>query len=123
MFAGPAPDFGISESFFVAHAHNIFLQVALDIGIVGLVAYVAMLAFVSHITYQLWSRQSDGDERVLCLGLRANLFAIHLFGLADAIALGTKVGVFLWWNLGLIAAVHNVTKRRWALSSTDERPL
>ncbi|MCR4341956.1 MAG: O-antigen ligase family protein [Gemmatimonadaceae bacterium] len=111
--AGPAPDFGVDEVFFVAHAHNIFLQVALDVGIPGLLAYVALLGLATRMMYQILRRDSDGHKKALCLGLWANLVAIHVFGLADAIALGTKVGVFFWWSLGLIAALHDVARRRW----------
>jgi putative inorganic carbon (HCO3(-)) transporter len=90
----------------VAHAHNVFLQVALDIGIPGLIAYIALIAVASGMAYQILRRHRDTDERAMCLGLWASLIAVHLFGLTDAISLGAKVGIFLWWNLGLIAAVH-----------------
>lgn len=112
--AGPAPEFGVDQVFFAAHAHNIFLQVALDVGLPGLLAYVALLGLATRMMYQVLCRDSDGHQKALCLGLWANLAAVHIFGLADALALGTKVGIFFWWNLGLIAALHHVVQRRWA---------
>jgi putative inorganic carbon (HCO3(-)) transporter len=114
MVAGSAPEVGVVKPFFVAHAHNIFIQVALDVGIPGLVAYLALLGLATHMMYQVLRHDTDSNEKALCLGLWANLAAIHVFGLADAIALGTKVGIFLWWNLGLIAALYGVARRRWA---------
>lgn len=113
MLAGAAPQEGIAQPFFVVHAHNVFLQVALDVGVPGLVAYLALLGVATHMTYQVLRHDSEPYVRALCLGLWTNLAAIHIFGLADAIALGTKVGIFLWWNVGLIAAIHGVARRRW----------
>lgn len=94
------------------HAHNVFLQTALDVGIPGLVAYVVLLGLATRMTYQILSYSGNAGEKALCLGLWASLVAVHVFGLTDAIALGAKVGVFLWWNLGMIAALHNVARRQ-----------
>lgn len=107
LLAGPAPEAGIPEPLFVAHAHNVFLQVALDVGIPGLIGYLGLLGLATYMTRRMLQREGHGAARALCAGLWANLVAIHLFGLVDAIGLGTKVGVFFWWNLGLIAALHN----------------
>ncbi len=113
VIAGPALEAGITEPTFFAHAHNVFLQVALDVGIPGLVAYLALLGLATYMTQQVLRRDCDSHEKAVCVGLWGNLVAIHIFGLADAIALGTKVGVYVWWNLGLIAALHNSARPRW----------
>jgi len=92
----------------IAHAHNVFLQTALDVGIPGLIAYVALLIVA---TLMCWQTYRDGDPLAqrIALGLWGNLVAIHLFGLTDAVALGAKIGLFLWWSLGMIAALHHLT--------------
>ena len=95
------------------HAHNVFLQAALDVGLPGLAAYLALLGAATYMTWQVLRHDEDREERALCLGLWAGLVAIHVFGLVDAIALGAKVGIFLWWNLGVIAALHHVAAARW----------
>lgn len=94
----------------LVHAHNVFLQVALDAGAMGLLAYVALLAVATKMTFEV-ARDDGAWERTLCLGLWGSLVAVHLFGLTDAIALGAKVGLFFWWNLGLIAAIHRYRVR------------
>jgi putative inorganic carbon (hco3(-)) transporter len=95
----------VSPDVDVAHAHNIFLQTGLDLGVPGLVAYVALLLLASVMCWQIYQR-AHGLETGLVLGLWGNLVAVHVFGLADAISLGAKVGLFFWWNLGLISAFH-----------------
>jgi len=93
----------------IGHAHNIFLQVALDVGIPGLVAYLVLLTLCTRLAWEIRSRSRDPGVHSLALGLWAGLFAIHIFGLSDAIALGSKAGVFFWWNLALVVSLHRVT--------------
>ena len=57
--------------------------------------------------YQIVRGRSP-TRRVLALALGANLLAVHIFGMTDAIALGTKVGLLFWLNLGLLSALHSV---------------
>lgn len=89
----------------VAHAHNIFIQVALDIGVPGLFGYVWFFALVLRYGWKTLGRQ-DVNAR-LAMGATYSLIAVHFFGLGDAIALGAKVGLFQWVMAGLVlAAAH-----------------
>lgn len=89
----------------LVHAHNMFLQTALDIGVIGLSVYLAILLVTTAMSRKVYA-QGDGANKSLVLGLWSSLVAMHLFGLTDAIALGAKMGVFLWWNIGLIGALY-----------------
>jgi hypothetical protein len=48
----------------------------------------------------------DEGFRSVSLGLLAGLAAFHIFGLADAIALGAKPALVFWFVLGLLAAMN-----------------
>jgi putative inorganic carbon (HCO3(-)) transporter len=87
----------------IGHAHNIFLQTALDVGLAGLVVYLAILFVAVAVGLRIARR--DAGFRSISLGLLAGLVAVHVFGLADAIALGAKPGIALWFALGLLAAM------------------
>jgi O-antigen ligase len=91
----------------VGHAHNIFLQVALDTGGLGLIAYLWLLWRVGRGAWRV-IRLGWPDARALASGGLACLAAVHAFGMTDAIALGAKVGLFFWWNLGVLIAIANV---------------
>lgn len=82
------------------HAHNLFLQVALDFGVVGLVSYIALLLGAGVMAWQM--ARHDQEKRPLAIGLLAGLVALHVYGLADALAPGAKPGILLWYNIGLI---------------------
>ena len=89
----------------VAHAHNIFLQTALDLGLPGLCAYLALLGVAVANCLHIVSGTSP-VRRAVALALAANLAGIHLFGLTDALPIGGRVTLLFWLNLGLIAALY-----------------
>lgn len=88
----------------IGHAHNIFLQVALDVGLPGLVAYLALLFVAAAAGWRV--ARCDAGLRPAALGLLAGLVAVHVFGLADALAPGAKPGVVFWLGLGILAAMN-----------------
>ncbi len=88
----------------VGHAHNIFLQTALDVGLPGLVVYGAILLVAAAVGWRVARR--DAGLRPVALGLLAGLVGLHVFGLADALVLGSKMGLVFWFALGLLAAMN-----------------
>jgi len=97
------------------HAHNVFLQTALDVGLIGLAAYMAVTVFVLRRAYDL-ARLNGGDSWVRAVGVAAGLsvFSVQVYGLLDAVALGAKVGIFQWLACGLVLAA-------WRLQTSFEQ--
>ncbi|MBK9054427.1 MAG: O-antigen ligase family protein [Chloroflexi bacterium] len=93
----------------VSHAHNVFLQVALDTGLPGLIAYLALLGLVLVVGWR-WISQSPAHEVGMAVGVLACLLAFHLFGLGDTIAPGAKPGLLFWWLVGLVTASVGVMR-------------
>jgi putative inorganic carbon (hco3(-)) transporter len=89
------------------HAHNFLLQVAVDFGIPGLLAWLWLLGTVGRILYRAW-RSPPSAARLLAVGLTAGLTGHMVYGLTDAVALGAKAGIALWWTLGLSEAAWHV---------------
>jgi putative inorganic carbon (HCO3(-)) transporter len=104
------PLFTIPPSTDVAHAHNIFLQVALDVGLPGLASYLALLG---QAGYSAWvAARAGGGYRAPALGLLGGLVGLHVYGLADALAPGSKPALLFWMALGLLAAMHRLVSPR-----------
>ncbi len=99
----------IPASYDISHAHNLFLQTALDIGLPGLIAYLAILGIAARIAWQT-AKQVE-ELRPFALGLLASLVAFHTYGLTDALALGSKPGLLFWFILGLLAALAQQNKK------------
>lgn len=122
------PLFTISPDTDISHAHNIFLQTALDLGILGLVAYLALLEIALALCWRaaltptpaasggfslpLSRAAEEGGRgegvRALALGLAGGLIALHAYGMTDALALGSKPAIVFWFALGLTAALENI---------------
>lgn len=107
----------------LGHAHNIFLQTALDLGLIGLVGYVAL--WFSSLA-MLWASVKPGEAltglrffRLARIGLAASLLGYLVYGLLDTVALGARPA-FLWWALlGLIASLY----RGPALQAAHRAPM
>ena len=89
-----------------SHAHNQFLHTAAELGIPGLIAYVAILIGVFWMAGEV--RRSALPEwlRLTSRGLGTGVFAFTLFGLGDAIPLGAKPGIFFWISLAMITSIY-----------------
>lgn len=100
----------VPATYDIAHAHNIFLQTALDVGLPGLIAYLAMLSIVGFMGWQV--AKHNEQLRPFALGLLASLIAFHTYGLTDALALGSKPGILFWMALGLLTAMFNCSSEQ-----------
>jgi len=122
------PLFTISPDLDIAHAHNEFLQVALDLGIPGLIAFISIYAIAFWMLIKIWQAPSPGSSgedsgfldiqdpilvKTLVLGLGGGLFAHLVFGMMDAITLGAKPGIFYWMLLGLITGLYQNIVEGW----------
>lgn len=93
----------IDPGYNVVHPHNLFLHTAVDLGIPGLIVYLALVGLVLALGWQAAKR--DVQIRPYALGLIAGLFAFHIYGLGDVLALGSKTGLAFWFLLGLITTL------------------
>jgi putative inorganic carbon (HCO3(-)) transporter len=110
------------------HAHNEFLQVALDLGLPGLIAFLSLylVAFWMLVQTWIWAKEpaqlsdsrsissilaSSRGVKALALGLGGGLMAHAFYGLTDVVALGAKPGVLFWMLLGLVAGLYQEQRK------------
>jgi putative inorganic carbon (HCO3(-)) transporter len=86
----------------LSHAHNIFLQVALDTGLIGLAAFIGLLVIAIRL---LWRAYRMNFERHLAIGMLSALVVILAHGMIDSATWGAKPSVLLWMLLGLAVAL------------------
>lgn len=92
----------------VAHAHNVFLQVALDVGLPGLISYISIMLLAAFESMRI--ARSSRQLRPIALGLMSSLVAFHVFGLTDTLALGSKSGIAMWLAIGLVFASGRIVE-------------
>ena len=90
-----------------AHVHNHFLHTAAELGIPGLISLLVILIGAGIMCIKIWRKTNQYWIKMTILGLAWGQVAHLIFGLADAIPLGAKTGIFFWLSLALIAAIFN----------------
>jgi putative inorganic carbon (HCO3(-)) transporter len=106
FLAGPDAD--------VPHAHNLALQVAVDLGLPGLIAWLALFGLVIVGAWQVYRHgraSGAGTLAGLGAGLLASQVALIVHGLTDAATWGTRPAVVVWAIWGLTMAAMLVSKR------------
>lgn len=110
-----SPTYPRISDFDVAHAHNQLLHVATDIGLPGLVAYLAIWLLLAQML--LATFRNDRELRPFAIAIGTGLLAHFGFGLLDAVPLGAKPGILFWWMVALTVILHEVATARSSASS------
>jgi len=95
----------------VPHAHNEFLQVALDLGLPGLVAWQALYIVTFWMLWQVYRRGPDGLIQALALGSGGALVGHLVYAMTDCAVLDAKPNVVFWVIIGLTVALHRAADR------------
>lgn len=100
-------------------AHNLYLQVGLDLGLPGLIAYLAALLSalgMASAAARALGQRGQIELRALAVGGAAGLAALMVNGLVDVAAWGTRAAFVPWLLVGLIAALY-----RWTRADEPDR--
>ncbi len=95
------------ENRVLPHIHNEVMQIAVDMGIPGILVFLGIYATVAYMVYYCW-RYGDSSERAVSLGALSGLLAHAIFGLADAIPLWDRFAFIYWYMLGLISVQYTL---------------
>lgn len=96
----------------VPHAHQLFLQVGLDLGLPGLALFLATMGlgvWMAGQSYRRYGGRPEPENRgraALALALLAGLLIILSHGLVDAVTWGTKPAALTWLLLALTAVLY-----------------
>ena len=96
------------------HFHNLFLHTAAELGIPALIALISLLFGAAAMCIKVWKSTVPDWTKTAVLGLGCGQMALFVFGFLDVIPLGSKVGIFFWVSLALIAALYKQKKLKAA---------
>jgi len=91
----------------VGEAHNIYLQLMAETGLVGLFAFLGLVVQAWRQARRQWRSSNDFLESALAFGVLGALLSLLVHGFLD-VPLFTQSGTLLWMFLALLAASHRL---------------
>lgn len=94
------------------HAHNLWLQTTVDLGVPGLLAFLALLIAFFLTVLQAYRRTENREVRILLVGLSAAAVAYIAGGTLDSLSVGQKPVAALWAIFGMAGAAWTLSPSR-----------
>ena len=104
------PIFSAPPGTFMPHAHNLILEYAVELGLPGAAAFVAVLVGFFRQMIGVVAT-TDAVTRWTAIGAAAAIAGYLAYGLTDAIAPGARGGIVFWLVIGLGLAAADVARR------------
>jgi O-antigen ligase len=86
------------------YAHNIYLQMAGEVGLMGLAAFLLFLFQVFRLGFKAFYRSNEGYLRIAVLSLLACLIAFLVNGLTETSLYYSRVAMVFWYLIGAVLA-------------------
>lgn len=86
----------------IPHAHNLFLQIGVDLGIPGLIAWLVCWFTIITMAWQLY-RHENNTLRTLGAAVLCSQIAMGVHGMLDCVTWDTRPAVIVWAIWGLTA--------------------
>lgn len=109
-FNASYPEYFVRSTFRISqgHAHNFYIQILAENGLVGLVLYVTLALSFLMLALFVALRSREGLSRALSLGAVGSMSAVYLHNVFENLhVLNLSVQISLVWALALVA------HRRW----------
>lgn len=100
----------VGLSYPVSQAHNLFLDIALAIGVPGAVGFAAVI--IGSLIMGIKGSRHDGPAQVVCLGILASVVVYLVFGITDSISLTIPTSFIVWLWVCALAILHLPEVRR-----------
>ncbi len=99
-------DIGVT-SITTYQVHNIYLQIAAEMGIIGLAVFIWLILMVykEGLSY---IKASESTMSNTVVGLIAGITAFLIHGLVDAASLGNHLFLIFWFLAGLVVVIRKM---------------
>lgn len=92
----------------IFHAHNTFLEIFAELGLVGFVLFLILLGTVFHRGHKHLLRSDDAFLKILGTGLLAGLFGVFVHGMFENVIYLTKITMTFWFMVSMVFALSRL---------------
>lgn len=89
-------------------SNNLFLQIILELGLVGLAILILIIRQIYYELKRLKSLLQEKEGRIIYLGFVSTLIVVLLNSLVEVTLIGLYYGIIFWYILGLILVQKNL---------------
>jgi O-antigen ligase len=94
------------------YAHNSYLQMASEIGIIGFLVFLGLLLVLLKDLARFFVKASDNFLKLSSLGIFMGIFAFLIHGFTETNLYYPKIAVLFWFQLALLARIIYFKKGR-----------
>lgn len=91
-----------------SYAHNCYLQMAAETGIVGLTSFLVLLGVFFITSIKRISQLGNNFYAALTTGLLAGIFAFLVHSSTDTNLYSLNLAALFWFSLGLVTAILRI---------------
>ncbi len=92
------------------HAHNLFLQLFIEVGIFGFIVFLAMMICMLQSGFSLAKNGEDKEVRMIGCGALCGVLAALVQGMTDYIWYNYRVFFIFWIVIGIVSAARRIDK-------------
>ena len=90
----------------IPHAHNLLLQIGVDIGLPGLIAYLGLLINIFVMLLAMLHSRARSMPWTMAAGIVGSLVGMLVHGMVDATLWGTKLAFIPWLLFSLVTILY-----------------
>ena len=89
---------GIEEA---PHAHNLYLQIAVEMGVFALIAFMIFIFLFAQFSFSFCKSAMNRSNKLLSLGMFSGVLALLIQGMTDYVWYNYRVFLLFWMIVGL----------------------
>ncbi len=120
VFSQKYPMYAVGNTVSAPHAHSIYLQIAASLGIIGLVALIAVMINAIRLSLDGFYTMSKRRSGVIMLGLGMGMLALFIHGATDYVWYNNRILLLFWMILGIMVLYSRTYNREWNDSERGE---
>lgn len=101
---------GASDIGNAGYSHNIYMQMAAEIGIFGLISFLFLIFGLFRFSLKKLPKIKDPLFKSITVGLLAGIIAFLVNGFTETVLYYPKVAVLFWYEVGLLLGVLKVSE-------------